>query len=55
VSEYSETKVHQPTIRQNRWQAVVLIPIGQPTVVFTSDALDSKGSMQLVVTATRLP
>jgi hypothetical protein len=55
VAEYSETKVHQPTIRQNRWQAVVLIPIGQPTVVFTSDALDSKGSMKLVVTATPIP
>jgi hypothetical protein len=46
--------LHQPIIRQNRWQAVVLIPIGKPTVAFTSDALDSKGSMQLVVTATPL-
>jgi hypothetical protein len=44
-----------PVIRQNQWQAVVLIPIGKPTVVCTSDTLDSKGSMQLVVTATPLP
>ena len=44
----------EPVIRQNRWSAPVLIPIGKPTVVFTSDALDSKGGMQVVVTATRL-
>jgi type II secretory pathway component GspD/PulD (secretin) len=47
-----DTKIHEPIVRQNKWQAVVLIPIGKPTVVFTSDTLDSKGSMQLVVTAT---
>ncbi|MFZ0746451.1 MAG: hypothetical protein WAM85_18735 [Terracidiphilus sp.] len=43
-----------PVIRQNTWQASVLIPIGKPTVIFTSDSLDSKGSMQVVVTATPL-
>ncbi len=43
-----------PVIRQNRWQAAVLIPIGKPTVVFTSDDLDSKGSLQVVVTAKQL-
>jgi hypothetical protein len=45
VAENLDARVHQPIIRQNKWQAVVLIPIGKPTVVFTSDALDSKGSM----------
>jgi hypothetical protein len=44
-----------PVIRQNQWQASVIIPIGKPTVVFTSDTLDSKGGMQVVVTATPLP
>ena len=44
--------VNEPVVRQNRWQASALIPIGKPTVVFTSDVLDSKGGMQLVVTAT---
>ena len=44
--------VNEPVIRQNRWQAVVLIPIGKGTTVFTSDVLDNKGAMQLVVTAT---
>lgn len=43
-----------PVIRQNRWQSGVLIPIGKPTVVFTSDSLDSKGSMRVLVTATPL-
>lgn len=43
-----------PVIRQNAWQASVIIPIGKPTVVFTSEALDSKEGMQLVVTATPL-
>lgn len=46
--------VNDPVIRQNTWQASVLIPIGKPTVVFSSDALDSKGATQLVVTATPL-
>jgi hypothetical protein len=41
-----------PIIRQTRWQAPVIIAVRKPTVVFTSDDLDSKGSMQLVVTAT---
>ena len=41
-----------PVIRQNRWQASVLIPVGKPTVVFKSDDLDTKGSMQVVVKAT---
>lgn len=52
VAENSDSRLHLPVLRQNKWQAVVFIPIGKPTVVFTSDALDSKGSMQLVVTAT---
>ena len=34
--------------------AIVLIPIGKATVVFTSDSLDSKGSMQVVATVTPL-
>ncbi len=43
-----------PVIHQNKWQSSVLIPIGKPTVVSTSDSLDSKGGMQLVITATPL-
>ena len=43
---------NDPVIRQNAWQGSVLIPIGKATVVFSSDAIDSKSTMQLVVTAT---
>lgn len=43
-----------PVIRQNKWQSPIVIPIGKPTVVFTSDALENKGGMQLSVTATLL-
>ncbi len=46
--------VNDPVIHQNTWQASVLIPIGKPTVVFSSDALDNKGGMHFVVTATPL-
>ncbi len=54
VATTNDASLHQPVIRQNKWQASVLIPIGKATVVFTSDSLDSKGSMQVVVTATPL-
>lgn len=54
VAATGDVRIHQPVIRQNKWQASVLIPIGKPTVVFTSDSLDSKGSMQVVATATAL-
>ncbi|HEY1897212.1 MAG TPA: hypothetical protein VGG62_13105 [Terracidiphilus sp.] len=45
---------NDPVIHQNSWQASVLIPIGKRTVVFSSDALENKGGMQLSITATRL-
>jgi hypothetical protein len=44
-----------PISRHNEWGAPVLIPIDKPTVIFTSDALDSKGAMQVVATATPIP
>lgn len=43
-----------PVIRQNKWQGTVLIPLGKATVVFSSDLLDTKGTMQVVVTARQL-
>lgn len=48
------TGVDEPVFRQNRWQTPVLIPLGKATVVFTSDDIDSKGGMQVEVTATLL-
>jgi hypothetical protein len=46
--------VAEPLLHNNQWRGTVLVPIGKPATVFKSDSLDSKGSMQLVVTATRV-
>jgi hypothetical protein len=46
--------VGDPVIRQNKWDSSVLIPVGKPTLVFSADDLDSKGKMQVVVTATKV-
>ncbi len=54
MADARDPSLHQPVIRQNRWHAPVLLPIGKPTVVFTSDSLDSKGSLQVTATATLL-
>ena len=44
----------EPAKHQKSWHTPVLIPIGKSTVVFTSDDLDGKGSMRVVVTASLL-
>lgn len=54
IASSGNEDIREPVIRENRWQSFVLIPIGKATVIFTSDALDSKSSMQVVVTATPL-
>jgi hypothetical protein len=41
-----------PIVRQNRWQSMTQLPIGKPTIVFSSDNLENKGRMQVEVTAT---
>ena len=41
-----------PVLRQNRWSSETLVPLGKPTVVFSSDNLENKGRMQVEVTAT---
>jgi len=55
VAPAYDPNLHEPIIRENRWQALVLIPIGKPTPVFKSDSVDSKGATRIVVTATPLP
>ena len=50
----SANATSDPVIRQNMWFSAVVIPVGKPTVVFSSDALESKGGMQVSVTATLL-
>ena len=53
-SEVSSPLRGEPVIRQNSWDSAVAIPIGKPTVVSSSDDLDSKGKMQVEVTATKV-
>lgn len=43
-----------PVMEQNKWQGNVLVPIGKATPVFSSDDIQSRGGMQLIVTATLL-
>lgn len=44
--------VQEPVIRQNVWSSEILVTLNKPTVVFSSDELDSKGKMEIEVTAT---
>ena len=53
-AQSDDPRIHQPIIRQNRWHAPVLIPIGKPSVAFKSDSVDNKGGTRVVVTATLL-
>lgn len=48
----ADNQIHQPTIRSNRWSAGVTVPLGKPTVVFSSDDLSSKRTMQIELTVT---
>jgi hypothetical protein len=41
-----------PTIRQNSWSSVTIVPLKKPTLIFSSDDLTSKRQMQLELTAT---
>lgn len=43
-----------PLIRQTRWTSAVMVAIGKPTVIFTSDDVTSKRTMQLELTATEI-
>lgn len=44
--------VHEPIIRQNQWNAGVTVPLGKPTVIFSSDDVSSKRTMQIELTVT---
>ena len=44
-----------PLIRQTKWSSNVIVPIGKPTVIFSSDDVTTKGQMQLELTATAIP
>jgi hypothetical protein len=54
VASKVETPNLMPIVRQNRWTATVLVPLGKPRVIFSSDNLQDKGKLQVELTATRL-
>lgn len=48
----SDSALHQPIIRQNKWNSGVTVPLGKPTVIFSSDDVSSKRTMQIELTVT---
>jgi hypothetical protein len=54
IAPSPDSKLSQPVIRNNQWAALVLIPIGKATPIFTSDDVDGKGALQVVATVTLL-
>jgi hypothetical protein len=46
---------NQPLIRQTKWSSNVIIPVGKPAVIFSSDDAAGNGQMQLELTATAIP
>jgi len=52
LASQSEAVPTTPIVRQNKWMATTVLPLGKPVIVFSSDNLESKGRMQLEVTAT---
>jgi hypothetical protein len=51
----NENSALAPIIRQNQWEGPVIVPIGKPTVIFSSDSLENKNAMQVVATVTPIP
>ncbi len=51
VVEEPTEKTRQPVIRQNKWNSLVTVKIGKPTIVFSSDDVSSKRQMSVELTA----
>ena len=52
VPSDAATPMVAPTIRQNRWSSLTIVPLKKPTLIFSSDDPTSKRQMQLELTAT---
>lgn len=44
--------VHEPVIRQTKWESNVTVPIDKATLIFSSDNSSDKGKTELELTAT---
>ena len=51
-SVLQEPTAPPPVTRQNRWSSTAIVPFKKPTLVFSSDDVNSKRQMQLELTAT---
>jgi hypothetical protein len=51
VTGYSQVSP-PPVVRNNRWTSDVVVPIGKPIIIFSSDDVTNKGKLQLELTAT---
>ncbi|HVJ08572.1 MAG TPA: hypothetical protein VM554_09315 [Acidisarcina sp.] len=43
-----------PVIRQNRWEAMTVVPLGKTTTIFSSDDISSRQKMQVELTVTEI-
>ena len=46
------TPAAAPTVRQNRWSSMTIVPLKKPTMIFSSDDPTTKRQMQLELTVT---
>lgn len=56
ISSMSATKllggIHEPVIRQTKWESNVTVPLGKATLIFSSDNSSDRGKTELELTAT---
>jgi hypothetical protein len=50
----AEKSITAPVVRQLRWQSDVIVTMGKPTIVFTSDDPSGTGKTELELTATEI-
>ena len=43
-----------PLFRQTKWDSNVAVPLGKPTILFTSDNVSDAGKTELELTATEI-
>jgi hypothetical protein len=48
----NQNSTSAPIIRNNQWEGPVIVPIGKPSVIFSSDSLENKNAMQVVAIVT---
>lgn len=52
VAPPANTSTVPPLVRQSNWDSHVTVPIGRPTVIFSSDNVSDRGKTEMELTAT---